>query len=78
MFDLALAPFRGEGPFDFGDTSVTTKLRDRGMVFAQDRSVWHVPPVDTLFVQRKLGGVYLLASRLNAKVKVRSLLEPWL
>jgi predicted unusual protein kinase regulating ubiquinone biosynthesis (AarF/ABC1/UbiB family) len=78
MFDLALAPFRGDGPFDFGDTSVTAKLRDRGMVFAQDRSVWHVPPVDTLFVQRKLGGVYLLASRLNAKVEVRSLLEPWL
>ncbi|OYW36021.1 MAG: ubiquinol-cytochrome C reductase [Brevundimonas sp. 12-68-7] len=78
MFDLALAPFRGEGPFDFSDTSVTAKLRDRGMVFAQDRSVWHVPPVDTLFVQRKLGGVYLLASRLRAKVEVRTLLEPWL
>ncbi|MFN7389518.1 ABC1 kinase family protein [Brevundimonas sp.] len=78
MFDLALAPFRGEGPFDFGDTAVAARLRDRGMTFAQDRNVWHVPPVDTLFVQRKLGGVYLLASRLKARVEVRRLLEPWL
>ncbi|MBX9616727.1 MAG: AarF/ABC1/UbiB kinase family protein, partial [Caulobacteraceae bacterium] len=78
MFDLALAPFRGEGAFDFGDTSVTIKLRERGMDFAQDRSVWHVPPIDTLFVQRKLGGVYLLASRLKARVEVRAMLCHWL
>jgi predicted unusual protein kinase regulating ubiquinone biosynthesis (AarF/ABC1/UbiB family) len=78
MFDLALAPFRGQGAFDFGDTSVTARLRDRGMIFAQDRGVWHVPPIDTLFVQRKLGGVYLLASRLKARVEVRALLAHWL
>jgi predicted unusual protein kinase regulating ubiquinone biosynthesis (AarF/ABC1/UbiB family) len=78
MFDLALAPFRGEGAFDFGDTSVTARLRDRGMSFAEDRSVWHVPPIDTLFVQRKLAGVYLLASRLKARVEVRALLGQWL
>lgn len=78
LFDLALAPFRGQGPFDFGDRSVTARLRDRGMDFARDRSVWHVPPADTLFVQRKLGGVYLLASRLGARVDIRGLLAPWL
>ncbi|WP_245162389.1 AarF/ABC1/UbiB kinase family protein [Brevundimonas sp. AJA228-03] len=78
MFDLAMAPFRAPGPFDFGDTAVVGQLRTRGMTFAEDRAVWHIPPIDTLFIQRKLGGIYLLAARLKARVDVRAILQPWL
>jgi predicted unusual protein kinase regulating ubiquinone biosynthesis (AarF/ABC1/UbiB family) len=78
MFDLAMAPFQSTEPFDFGDTTVVGKLRTRGMTFAEDRAVWHIPPIDTLFIQRKLGGIYLLASRLKARVDVRGILRPWL
>jgi len=48
------------------------------MTFAEDRAVWHIPPIDTLFIQRKLGGIYLLAARLKARVDVRAMLRPWL
>jgi predicted unusual protein kinase regulating ubiquinone biosynthesis (AarF/ABC1/UbiB family) len=68
--DMLAAP----GPFDFGNTAFVGAFRDQGMAIATDRQNWHIPPVDTLFVQRKLGGVFLLASRLKARVDVRAAL----
>jgi hypothetical protein len=41
-----------------------------------DRSGWRVPPAETLWVQRKLGGLYLLCARLQARADLRALLEP--
>jgi hypothetical protein len=38
---------------------------------------WHTPPVDAIFIHRKLAGLYLLAARLNAKVNVSALFEPY-
>jgi predicted unusual protein kinase regulating ubiquinone biosynthesis (AarF/ABC1/UbiB family) len=74
IFDLALEPLSRPGPFDFGDPEVVRQLRERGMAFAEDREVWKAPPPDVLFVQRKLGGMYLLAARLRARVDVRGLM----
>jgi hypothetical protein len=35
-----------------------------------DRGFWHTPPADALFLHRKLGGLYLLAARLKARVDI--------
>jgi hypothetical protein len=48
------------------------------MEMAADRSTWHIPPVETLFVQRKISGTALLAARLAARVDVRELVRPYL
>ena len=40
---------------------------------AADRDTWHVPPIDTLFVQRKISGTALLAARLKARVDVNAM-----
>ncbi|MEO1293696.1 MAG: AarF/ABC1/UbiB kinase family protein [Pseudomonadota bacterium] len=77
MIGLALTPLRSDAVFDFGTTPIVEELRDRGMAMAADREVSHVPPIDTLFVQRKIAGVFLLARRLRARVPVRHLLEPF-
>jgi len=66
--------FRRTGPFDFGDRSFVPILRDEGMGIASDRSSWHLPPTETLFIQRKISGTALLCARLKAKVEVRSIL----
>lgn len=66
------------GPFDFARTDFITDMRDEGMTIAADRRNWHIPPSDTLFVQRKLGGVFLLASRLKARVDVNRILARYL
>lgn len=74
MFEMALEPLRFEGAFDFGTTDLLQRLRDAGMALGLDRDFWHIPPIDTLFLHRKLGGLYLLAARLKARVNVRQLL----
>jgi predicted unusual protein kinase regulating ubiquinone biosynthesis (AarF/ABC1/UbiB family) len=74
MFEMAMAPLRAGGAFDFGDNSVMVGLRDQGMAIAKARDFWHIPPVETLFLQRKFGGIYLLGSKLKARVDVKALM----
>lgn len=64
--------------FDFAESDLLGRLRERGMELAMDREGWRVPPAEMLFVQRKLGGLYLLAARLQARVDLRALVEPYL
>jgi len=75
MFDMAMAPLRQEAPFDFGRSDLLARLRDMGLAIGSDRELMHVPPADTLFLHRKIGGMYLLATRLKARVGLRSLVE---
>ena len=75
MFEMAMAPLRAGGAFDFGDNSVMVGLRDQGMAIAKARDFWHIPPIETLFLQRKFGGMYLLASKLKARVEVKALMQ---
>ena len=77
MIDVVIAEVTKPGPFDFGDRAFVGTMRDEGLVIAQDRAAWHIPPVDTLFVQRKISGTALLAARLKARVDVRGLVEAW-
>jgi hypothetical protein len=37
-----------------------------------------IPPMDILFLHRKLGGLYLLLSRLRATLDIGKLAEPYL
>jgi predicted unusual protein kinase regulating ubiquinone biosynthesis (AarF/ABC1/UbiB family) len=74
MIDTVLGEMNRAGPFDFGDRAFVGMLREQGMVMAADRDTWHVPPVDTLFVQRKISGTALLAARLKAQIDVRTMI----
>ena len=63
------------GPFDFADRAFVPVVREEAKGLLADRAAWHIPPVDTLFVQRKVSGTALLAARLKARVDVRNLAE---
>ena len=78
MIDIVVTEMSRPGPFDFGDRGFVEVLREQGMEMAADRSTWHIPPVETLFVQRKVSGTALLAARLEARVDVRELVRPYL
>ena len=75
MFDTAMAPLRQAEPFDFGKTSLIETLRDMGLAMAGERDLSHVPPPATMFLHRKIGGIYLLATKLKARVGLRPMLE---
>ncbi len=74
MIDVVLDKFAAAGPFDFGDRAFVEQLRPDGMAVAADKSSWHLPPADLLFVQRKISGTALLAARLGAQIDLRALL----
>ncbi len=78
LFEMAMAPLRSNAVYDFGRTDLLGQLRDAGMDMADDRSYVPLPPVDTLFLQRKIGGMYLLATRLRARVDMSDVLRPYL
>ena len=75
LFVLATEPARIRGRFDFGASDLAARIRDAGMALSFDQGYWHTPPADAIFLHRKLGGLYLLAARLRAKIDVRAILE---
>lgn len=75
MIDVVIAELTRAEAFDFGDRGFVPLLRDEAMAMAEDRAVWHVPPIDTLFVQRKVSGTALLCARLKARVDVSAMIE---
>jgi predicted unusual protein kinase regulating ubiquinone biosynthesis (AarF/ABC1/UbiB family) len=75
MIQVILENLNRPGPFDFGDRAFVGVVREQGMEMARDRSTWHVPPADTLFVQRKISGTALLAARLKARVDMRTMVQ---
>jgi predicted unusual protein kinase regulating ubiquinone biosynthesis (AarF/ABC1/UbiB family) len=62
-----------DGAFDFADRAFVPTIRDEAKAMIADRATWHVPPVDSLFVQRKVSGTALLAARLKARVDIKKL-----
>lgn len=75
MFEVAMAPLRQADAFDFGNSVLLERLRDMGLSMANDRELTHVPPPATMFLHRKIGGIYLLAARLRARVALRPIVE---
>lgn len=74
----ACESIRSERPYDFGDSDLIARLHDKGMALTMQHDFWHTPPVDALFIHRKLGGLFLLAKRLGARVNMRAAAAPWL
>jgi len=75
MIAMSIAPLGQDEVFDFGKNKMVLDLRDRGLEIAGNRELWHVPPPETVFLQRKLGGMYMLATRLGAQINVAQLIR---
>ncbi|WP_348647615.1 AarF/ABC1/UbiB kinase family protein [Marivita sp. S6314] len=75
MVALANGPMLQASGFDFGNTDLVASLRDRGMALGRNRAIQHIPPTEVLFLQRKAAGLFLLATRLRARVNLRQLFE---
>ena len=77
MFNTAMDPLRQETLFDFGQSDLLERLRDMGLAIGNDRELAHVPPAATLFLHRKIGGMYLMAAKLQARIALRPMVEAY-
>ena len=78
MIDFVLLtadPFTGTGVYDFGASNLPARVRDAVTRLAFRHGYRRPPPPELLFVQRKLGGTFLVCARLRARFDVRALFE---
>ncbi|MDX2320369.1 MAG: AarF/ABC1/UbiB kinase family protein [Moritella sp.] len=76
-FIIATEPLQYQGEYDFASTDLAYRIKQAGMAINNRQDQWHTPPVDAIFIHRKLAGLYLLAAKLNAKVNVSALFKPY-
>jgi len=78
VFLLALEPLRHEGVYDFAHSDMSKRMSQLAEEVADYRDFWRAPPTDAMYFHRKLGGMFLLASRVKSRVNVHDLIKRWL
>lgn len=78
MAQMVLEPMSCDKPYDFGASTLAGRVAAMGEDLADYRDFWEAPPVDAAYVHRKIVGLFMLATRLKARVNVHRLLLPWL
>lgn len=75
---MSCEPLRTVGPYDFAAADLHTRARDLSTHAVFEQGMRRPPPAEIVFLNRKLGGAYLLCARLGASVAVAELAEPYL
>lgn len=78
VIELVCEPLRGGGVYDYGASDLPRRARELGIDLAFKRGLLRMPPSDTMFLHRKLVGVFLLLARLKARVPTGRLLQQFL
>ncbi|EGD58305.1 ABC-1 domain-containing protein [Novosphingobium nitrogenifigens DSM 19370] len=73
IIDTILGLLDRADDFDFADRRFTEQIRAEVPSIASDRASWHIPPAETLFVQRKISGTIALAVRMKARLPVKDM-----
>ena len=69
-------PARRPDGYDFGSSDLAVRMSDIVLRLRLREKFSRIPPPDVLFLHRKLGGLYLLFSRLRARIDVRQIIAP--
>ena len=78
LFLLALEPLRHEGVYDFARSDMARRMSALAEQVADFRDFWRAPPTDAMYFHRKLGGMFLLASRVKSRVDVNRLVKQFI
>lgn len=78
VIELICEPLRTRGAYDYGASDLPRRARELGIDLAFRRGLLRMPPADTLFLHRKLVGVYLVLARLGSRVATRRIIKPFL
>tara|TARA_R110001592_G_scaffold57536_4_gene174650 strand:+ start:2969 stop:4288 length:1320 start_codon:yes stop_codon:yes gene_type:complete len=74
---IACEPLYKESPYDFASSDLSLRLQQQGMQLGLEKEYAHTPVANAIFLHRKLGGLFLLAIKLKAKVDMQSLFAPY-
>jgi predicted unusual protein kinase regulating ubiquinone biosynthesis (AarF/ABC1/UbiB family) len=75
LLHMATEPARTAENYDFGQSDLAERMSQVVVELRMQSRVWRLPPPDILFLHRKLGGMYMLCKKLNARVDVNGLLH---
>ena len=75
LIRLVFSALRDNPSIDFAKTELSQELQLKGIALAGDGFVPPQLPIDTIFLQRKFGGVFLLATKLEAKVAIAKIMK---
>ncbi|WP_240732723.1 ABC1 kinase family protein [Halioglobus maricola] len=78
LFFVALEPLQHDGPYDFARSDMAARMSEMAEEITNYKDFWRTPPTDAVYFHRKLGGMFMLASRLKARVDVQQLLQQFL
>ncbi|MGD8556790.1 MAG: AarF/ABC1/UbiB kinase family protein [Chromatiales bacterium] len=78
LLRTATEPLRATTPYRFGNSDLAQKMGEIVSEMRLQSKYSRIPPMDILFLHRKLGGLYLLLSRLRATLDIGKLAEPYL
>jgi len=78
VIQLVCEPLQHRGRYDFAASTLPARARELGYDLAFRKGLLKAPPPETMFLHRKLGGMFLLLARLGAQVDVRKLIQPLL
>ena len=78
IFSVVTQPLRDGGELDLASSTMVKEMHDLGQELQQRLDEWSVPPADILFIHRKIGGLYMLAARLKAKVNVSEVMAAYI
>ena len=76
LLRAATEPARSKGDYAFGRSDLAERMKDTVVDMRLDQKFARIPPPQVLFLHRKLGGLYLLLSRLRATIPVNGLIDP--
>jgi predicted unusual protein kinase regulating ubiquinone biosynthesis (AarF/ABC1/UbiB family) len=78
LLRAATEPARAHGDYAFARSDLAGRMKDIVIQMRLNQKFARVPPPQVLFLHRKLGGLYLLLSRIRATVPVAGLITPLL
>jgi predicted unusual protein kinase regulating ubiquinone biosynthesis (AarF/ABC1/UbiB family) len=78
VIELVCEPLHAQGLYDYGESDLPRRARELGIDLAFKRGLLRVPPPATMFLHRKLVGVFLLLARLGSRVPTGRLITPFL
>ncbi|MCG6870231.1 MAG: AarF/ABC1/UbiB kinase family protein [Gammaproteobacteria bacterium] len=79
LLRTATEPLRAkQQPYTVGSSNLVERMSEVVLKMRLREKSARIPPLDVLYLHRKLGGLYMLLSRLGAKIHTQRVLQPFL